>query len=172
MSNYISLGKYLKYLRINNGLTLTELSFKLNIATATISRIETGNRLATDDQLKIYSKFFNINPHELQVEALTDKVFALVKYSRNFKDIFAIAALKITYNNIITDKMNQKNNMSTKEGYFIRQSGKNNSKLFYIIHYPSFDTLDMFFQTIEDAKEYASKNNLQLMDYSNQNDNQ
>ena len=48
----------LKKLRIQNNLTLKELSKKVNIVTSTISCLENGKRQFTQEHLEILSKFF------------------------------------------------------------------------------------------------------------------
>lgn len=56
-------------------------------------------------------------------------------------------------------------NLRPKEEYFIRSSGRNEFKVYILIHKASFDKLDMFFQTEDDAKEFAKKNDLKVVDY-------
>ena len=48
----------LKKLRLQNNLTLKELSKKVNIVTSTISCLENGKRQFTQEHLEILSKFF------------------------------------------------------------------------------------------------------------------
>ena len=55
--------------------------------------------------------------------------------------------------------------MKNYKTYFIRPSGKGEFKIFQLISIESFEILDMFFQTEDDAKAYAKKNQIEIVNY-------
>lgn len=55
--------------------------------------------------------------------------------------------------------------LSEKKEYFIRSSGKGEMKIYHLIDKIDFNIIDMFFQTKEDAEEYAKKHNLKIVEY-------
>jgi hypothetical protein len=56
-------------------------------------------------------------------------------------------------------------NLNPKQEYFIRSSGKNEFKVYVLINKETFDQVDMFFQTEDDAREFAKKKDWKIVDY-------
>jgi hypothetical protein len=56
-------------------------------------------------------------------------------------------------------------NMEIVKKYFIRSKGKNEFLTFHLIETVTFTSLDIFFNTEDEAKEYAKKKNLELVIY-------
>ncbi len=56
--------------------------------------------------------------------------------------------------------------MSSKNVYFIRKVGKGDFQIYHLINIKTFNMLDIFFDTEEDAVLYAKKNNLIITTYS------
>jgi hypothetical protein len=56
-------------------------------------------------------------------------------------------------------------NMEIVKKYFIRSKGKNEFLTFHLIETVTFTSLDIFFNTKDEAKEYAKKKNLALVIY-------
>lgn len=52
-----------------------------------------------------------------------------------------------------------------KAKYFIRPSGKGEFLTFHLIESETFEMLDVFFNSEEDAIEYANKKSLLIVDY-------
>lgn len=55
--------------------------------------------------------------------------------------------------------------MKNKNKYFIRSKGKGEFKIYQLINVETFDMLDTFFSTEDDAKEFAKKNALEIVEY-------
>ncbi len=55
--------------------------------------------------------------------------------------------------------------MERKE-YFIRASGKGDFKAYHLINADDFSLIDMFFTTELDAKNYAQKHSLDVVEYN------
>ena len=49
--------------------------------------------------------------------------------------------------------------------YFIRTKGKDEFKTYHLISLDNFETLDIFFNSELEAKQYASKKSLMIVDY-------
>jgi hypothetical protein len=55
--------------------------------------------------------------------------------------------------------------MKSNNKYFIRTKGKAEFKTYHLISVDSFDMLDAFFASEKDAKKYAIKNSIEIVDY-------
>lgn len=56
--------------------------------------------------------------------------------------------------------------MSVQNVYFIRKVGKGEFQIYHLINIETFNMLDIFFETEEEAVLYAKKNNLIITTYS------
>ena len=75
-------GEYIKKLRTNNGLTLTQLAFQLDLDSANLSKIENGKREFDEKRLDKLATAFNLDINQLKVEYLKGiHLFLLVKIS-------------------------------------------------------------------------------------------
>ena len=61
------------------------------------------------------------------------------------------------------DKM--KHDKEKAKGYFLRPTGKGALKIYQLISIEDFEMLYVFFDTEEEAKEYAQKNALNLVNF-------
>ncbi len=61
------------------------------------------------------------------------------------------------------DKM--KHDKEKAKGYFIRPTGKGALKIYQLISIEDFEMLYVFFDTEDEAKEYAQKNALNLVNF-------
>ena len=50
--------------------------------------------------------------------------------------------------------------------YFIRTSGKGDFKTYHLINADDFSLIDMFFSTELEAKNYAQKNSLDVVEFN------
>lgn len=55
--------------------------------------------------------------------------------------------------------------MNTGNKYFIRTKGKAEFRTYHLINVEKFDMLDNFFGSEKDAKEFAAKNSIEIVDY-------
>ena len=90
-------GQYIKSLRTEKGLTLTQLGAKLGIDSANLSKIENGKREFDEKKLEILSEIFNLNLEELKIEFFAE-YFAKKLYNSDCStDAFVVAEEKIKY---------------------------------------------------------------------------
>lgn len=68
------LGQYIRTLRIQNKLTLHQVSKEVDIDSPMLSKIERGERLPTTDQLQKLCKFFKISEANLRVMHTAEKI--------------------------------------------------------------------------------------------------
>ena len=71
------IGSVIRYYREKNGLSLTDLSKKLqlyalDIPKNSLQRLEMGNRIITDYELAVFSKIFNVTTDTLLNEFLKE----------------------------------------------------------------------------------------------------
>jgi transcriptional regulator with XRE-family HTH domain len=72
-------GKKLRRLREEKGLILRRVAALLDIDTATLSKIELGDRRAKRGYLPILSQLYNVELEELERLWLADKVFGIIE---------------------------------------------------------------------------------------------
>ncbi len=72
-------GNKIRELREKQGLVLRKVAAILDIDTATLSKIELGDRQAKREYLPILSKIYNIDTKELEKLWLTDKVYEIIE---------------------------------------------------------------------------------------------
>lgn len=73
-NNFMYTGTILKNLREENGYTLLELQEQIGITESLLSKIESGNRLPTDELLHKFSEIYNIDISELIKQRDSDKL--------------------------------------------------------------------------------------------------
>jgi len=83
-------GNKIRELREKQGLLLRQLAAKLEIDTATISKIELGTRQAKKEHLPIFSKILKIDLQELETLWLADKLYDIVE-----NEVCGLPALKV-----------------------------------------------------------------------------
>lgn len=71
-------GNKIRALREQKGLVLRKVAAQLDIDTATLSKIELGDRHAKREYLTILSKLYDIDLQELEKLWLTDKVYDII----------------------------------------------------------------------------------------------
>lgn len=67
-------GEYIRLLRTENELTLTQLAAKLNLDSANLSKIENGKRDFDEKRLPKLAKIFKLNLTKLRNEYVTDQI--------------------------------------------------------------------------------------------------
>lgn len=72
-------GNKIRELRESKGMLLRQVAAILEVDTATVSKIERGDRSAKEDQLKPLSKIFEIEYDELKTIWLADKIYQIVE---------------------------------------------------------------------------------------------
>ena len=102
-------GEYIKKLRNENGLTLTQLAAKLELDSANLSKIENGKREFDEKRLEKLSLIFKIELNTIKTEYYSD-LFAKKIYENNCSiDTLSVAEEKVEYlkgKNTIQSKIN------------------------------------------------------------------
>ena len=90
-------GEYIRKLRVDNGLTLTQLAAKLGIDSANLSKIETGKRDFDEKRISILAEVFNLNSKELKEELLSEKIAQKLYKLDCSKNVLFLAEQKVKY---------------------------------------------------------------------------
>ena len=90
-------GNYIKNLRLEKNLTLTQLAAKLDLDSANLSKIENGKREFDEKRLLLLAVAFNINIDDLKKEYFGDFIARKI-YDCNFSnEILMVAEEKVKY---------------------------------------------------------------------------
>lgn len=90
-------GEYIKQLRTDNGLTLTQLAFQLDLDSANLSKIENGKREFDEKRLVKLSQAFNLDIEKLKTEYFGEQ-FAKKMYQYNCSsETLIVAEEKVNY---------------------------------------------------------------------------
>jgi len=90
-------GKYIRKLRIDKGLTLTQLAAKLELDSANLSKIENGKREFDEKRLLKLATVFELDIENLKIEFFSDQ-FAKKIYEHNCSvKTLTIAEEKVNY---------------------------------------------------------------------------
>ena len=101
-----SFGQYIKKLRKDGDLTLTQLAAKLRMDSANLSKIENGKRNLDERKIELLSEVFNLDLEELKAEYYSER-FAMKIYEVDCSEkTLSLAEEKVKY-------LKQKN---TKQG--------------------------------------------------------
>ncbi|NDV17738.1 helix-turn-helix domain-containing protein [Muricauda sp. TY007] len=90
-------GEYIRLLRNEHELTLTQLAAKLNLDSANLSKIENGKRDFDEKRLPKLAKIFNLNLTELRNEYLTDQIGKQIYETNCTKQLLQVAEEKAEY---------------------------------------------------------------------------
>ncbi len=99
-------GEYIKQLRTDNGLTLTQLAFQLDLDSANLSKIENGKREFDEKRLEKLANAFDLDIEKLKTEYFGDQ-FAKKMYQYNCSPETLIVA---------EEKMNYLKSTNVKQG--------------------------------------------------------
>ncbi|HTB99105.1 MAG TPA: DNA (cytosine-5-)-methyltransferase, partial [Ferruginibacter sp.] len=88
-------GHYLRTLRNNKGLTLTQLAAKLNMDSANLSKIENGKREFDVKRLSKLCKLFKLDKSQMEKELLSEKFAKSVCEKNIDTTVFTMAKQKI-----------------------------------------------------------------------------
>lgn len=75
------LGQYLRELRKDKGQTLHQVSVGTDIDSPLLSKLERGERLPTDEQIKKLAKYYKVAETDLKVKATAERI--LKEYGAN-----------------------------------------------------------------------------------------
>jgi transcriptional regulator with XRE-family HTH domain len=97
-------GKKLRELRESKKLVLRKVAAHLDIDTATMSKIERGDRHAKKEHLPILARILGIAESELKTLWLADKVCELVEEEDHAIEALRVAENQIENNYIVNQK--------------------------------------------------------------------
>ena len=89
-------GEYIKQLRTDKGLTLTELAALLKLDSANLSKIENGKREFDEKRLDKLANAFNLNLEKLKVEYFGDQFEKMYAYNCSSETLI-VAEEKVNY---------------------------------------------------------------------------
>jgi transcriptional regulator with XRE-family HTH domain len=90
-------GEYVKRLRTENNLTLTQLAAQLDMDSANLSKIENGKRDFDEKRLFKLSAFFNLNIDKLKTEFFSDLIAKKIYQTNYCHETLMLAEEKIKY---------------------------------------------------------------------------
>ena len=92
-----SFGSFIKKLRVENNLTLTQLAAKLDLDSANLSKIENGKRDFDEKRLVLLANTFNIEVDEVKKEYLGDFIAQKIYNTNYSEEILLVAEEKVKY---------------------------------------------------------------------------
>jgi len=93
----ITFGEYIRLLRNDKELTLTQLAAKLNLDSANLSKIENGKREFDEKRLPKLAKIFKLNLTELRKEYVTDQIGKYIYETNCTRQLLQVAEEKAEY---------------------------------------------------------------------------
>jgi len=97
-------GEYIKVLRTDRGLTLTQLASKLNLDSANLSKIENNKRDFDKKRLPILAKIFDLKLSELTNEYITDQLGKQIYELNCSKQLLKVAEEKAEYRRTLKER--------------------------------------------------------------------
>ncbi len=98
-------GEYIRLLRNENELTLTQLAAKLNLDSANLSKIENGKRDFDEKRLPKLAKIFKLDLTELRNEYVTDQIGKQIYETNCSKQLLQVAEEKAEYRRTLKEKV-------------------------------------------------------------------
>ena len=93
----VTFGEYIRSLRLEKGLTLTQLAAQLDLDSANLSKIETGKRDYDEKRLTLLANEFNLDMEKLKVEYFGDRFAKKIYQSHCSTDALSLAESKVKY---------------------------------------------------------------------------
>lgn len=99
MSKYkmVTFGEQVRLLREEAKLSLREVAEQIGIDTSLLGKIERNDRQPTKEQIKLVSKFFNLDEKGLMKEFLSDQIAYKIIEEEADIDTLKVAEKKIQY---------------------------------------------------------------------------
>jgi transcriptional regulator with XRE-family HTH domain len=90
-------GEYIRKLRSESGMTLTQLAAKLDLDSANLSKIENGKRNFDEKRLTKLSEVFSLNLEKLRNEYVSDQIGKKIYEMNCTKQLLKMAEEKAEY---------------------------------------------------------------------------
>ena len=93
----ISLGEYLRNLRLSKNLKIKFVAEQLSLDPSLLSKFERDERKPTSEQVAFLAAFYKVTEKKLSILLLSDKIAEELKYSTFTSEILKAAEEKILY---------------------------------------------------------------------------
>lgn len=90
-------GEYIKNLRVENGLTLTQLAAYLGIDSGALSKIENGKKKLDEKILPRIAEKFNLDLENLKNEFISELIANKIYESNCTNEVLQLAEEKVNY---------------------------------------------------------------------------
>lgn len=90
-------GEYIRKLRTQNGLTLTQLGAKLGIDSGALSKIETGKKEFDESCLPKLATAFDLDLETLKSELISEKIAYTLYQNKCNENVLTLAEEKVKY---------------------------------------------------------------------------
>ncbi len=90
-------GEYIKRLRTENNLTLTQLAAKLDLDSANLSKIENNKRDFDEKRLELLANVFNLDLANLRSEFFSDIIAKKIYENNCNSETLILAEQKVEY---------------------------------------------------------------------------
>ncbi len=90
-------GEYIKRLRTENNLTLTQLAAKLDLDSANLSKIENNKRDFDEKRLELLANVFNLDLANLRTEFFSDIIAKKIYENNCDSETLILAEQKVEY---------------------------------------------------------------------------
>ncbi len=90
-------GEYIKRLRTENELTLTQLAAKLDLDSANLSKIENNKREFDEKRLELLANVFNLDLAQLRTEFFSDIIAKKIYENNCNSETLILAEQKVEY---------------------------------------------------------------------------
>ena len=97
-------GEYIRELRTENEMTLTQLAAKLNLDSANLSKIENNKRDFDKKRLPLLADIFDLNLTELENEYVSDQLGKQIYEYNCSKQLLKAAEAKAEYRRTLKEK--------------------------------------------------------------------
>jgi len=102
-------GEYIRKLRVENGLTLTQLAAHLGIDSGALSKIENGKKKLDEKVLPRIAEKFNLDLEILKNEFISEQIANKIYESNCSNEVLQLAEKKVNY---IKQRNSKQNNLT------------------------------------------------------------
>ncbi len=163
IETFITIGNVLKKIRESRNLMLQDVATQTDINFTLLSRIETGKRLPTKEQIERLSVFYNYNKKELLKILISDKIFDEVKRYTAIDislEALQLAEEKIKYQAYLFPRYEIEDNINLESRRYIGNKAKLTDWIMQVIDKETTDVksfVDVFSGTASVAKKAMKK---------------
>lgn len=100
-------GEYIRFLRKEQGLTLTKLAAKLDLDSANLSKMENGIRDFDEKRLNDIALIFKLDLEELRKEYITDQIGKKIYETNCSHELLVVAEEKAEYRRLKNQSINK-----------------------------------------------------------------